>query len=92
MLRRVVRRQPWQPGGVALDLSRRPLDARQTHDQVVTESPDRVVGPPRLGRIQRQVGESRQLCREKSADQRLVDFDLAAMHPDRHVNEPRSFE
>lgn len=63
-----------------------PVDARKTHYEVITQTPDRVVGAPRLNHAQGQVGEARQLCRQEVADERLVHLDFVVVHAYRHVS------
>ena len=81
---REVRRQARQPRGLAPDLSGRPADARQAHDQLLSEAPDAVVRAPRLDHGQREVDQVRHLGREQAADERLVQVDLVLVHAPRH--------
>ena len=86
---RDVRGETRQPACLRLDLSRRPVNAGKAHHEVVAQSPDRVVGTPRLDDGEPPIGERRHLRREKTMHERVVDLDLVVVHPHRHEEKYR---
>ena len=61
------------------------MDAGKTHDEIVTQSPDRIVGAPRLDDRERQIRELRHLRHQKATQQGVIDGDLLLVHPLRHA-------
>ena len=70
-----------KPPAFLLALLRCPPDLREAYRQVVAESEDRVIGAPCLDARERKVRELRELRREETKYERVVDVDLVAVHP-----------
>jgi hypothetical protein len=60
------------------------VDARQAHHEIITEAPDRVVGPPGFDDGQREPSQARHLGSEKSPNEHLVDRHLVVVHATCH--------
>jgi hypothetical protein len=56
------------------------VDTGETNDEIVTESPNRVVGAPRRYFRERMVCKVWNLCREEVTNQTLVYLDLVFVH------------
>ena len=57
------------------------MDARESHDHVVAQPIQRVVGPTRRDAFEGKVGPLRELPGEQPPDERLVGVDLVDVHP-----------
>jgi len=82
---REVRRETRQPFRFVIALRRGPVDAGKPLDELVTESPDRVVCSPRLDLHEGTVGDIGHLGREEMTDEFLVHLDFIVVHVGRHA-------
>ena len=72
--------EPWQPRGFVFDLGRSPMDPWEADHEVIAETPDAVVRPPRLHDRQGQPRKVRELRGEQPTHEAFVDVHLVGMH------------